>query len=161
MAELLCEAADLRSGQQVLDVATGNGNAALAAARRFCDVIGIDYVPMLLEEGRERAEAEGLQVDFREGDAEQLSFGDASFDAVLSTLGVMFAPNQEKVAGELLRVCRPGGKICLTNWTPDGFIGDFFARWASTCRRHPSRTLLSGGEPKRVYANSSGTAWRN
>ncbi len=126
MAERLCEAADLRSGRQVLDVATGNGNAALAAARRFCDVIGIDYVPMLLEEGRERAEAEGLQVDFREGDAENLSFADASFDVVLSTLGVMFAPNQEKVASELLRVCRPGGGICLANWTPDSFIGHFF-----------------------------------
>ena len=126
MAERLCEAADLRSGQQVLDVATGNGNAALAAARRFCDVIGIDYVPMLLEEGRERAKAEGLQVDFREGDAEKLSFTDASFDVVLSTLGVMFAPNQERVASELLRVCRPGGRICLANWTPDGFIGHYF-----------------------------------
>jgi ubiquinone/menaquinone biosynthesis C-methylase UbiE len=126
MAERLCEAADLRSGQQVLDVATGNGNAALAAARRFCDVIGIDYVPMLLEEGRERAKAERLQVDFWEGDAEKLSFTDASFDVVLSTLGVMFAPNQERVASELLRVCRPGGRICLANWTPDGFIGHFF-----------------------------------
>ncbi len=126
MAERLCEAADLRSGQQVLDVATGNGNAALAAARRFCDVIGIDYVPMLLEEVRERAKAEGLQVGFREGDAEKLSFTDASFDVVLSTLGVMFAPNQERVASELLRVCRPGGRICLSNWTPDGFIGHFF-----------------------------------
>jgi ubiquinone/menaquinone biosynthesis C-methylase UbiE len=126
MADLLGEAADLRSGQQVLDVATGNGNAALSAARHFCDVIGIDYVPTLLEEGRERAAAEGLRVDFREGDAENLSFTDASFDAVLSTLGVMFAPDQGKVASELLRVCQPGGKICLTNWTPDSFIGDFF-----------------------------------
>lgn len=126
MAERLCEAADLRSGQQVLDVATGNGNAAMAAARRFCDVTGVDYVPMLLEEGRERAEAEGLRVDFREGDAEKLSFADASFDVVLSTLGVMFAPDQGKVAGELLRVCRPGGRICLANWAPDGFIGHFF-----------------------------------
>ncbi len=126
MAERLCEAADLRPGRRVLDVATGNGNAALAAARRFCDVVAVDYVPMLLEEGRERAEAEGLRVDFREGDAENLSFADASFDVVLSTLGVMFAPNQEKVAGELLRVCRPGGMICLANWTPDSFVGEFF-----------------------------------
>ena len=126
MAERLCEAADLRSGQQVLDVATGNGNAALAAARRFCDVIGIDYVPMLLEEGRERAAAEGLQIDFREGDAERLPFDGTSFDVVLSTLGVMFAPDQERVARELLRVCRPGGRICLTNWTPEIFIGHFF-----------------------------------
>jgi SAM-dependent methyltransferase len=126
MSELLCETADLRSGQRVLDVATGNGNAALAAARRFCDVVGVDYVPMLLEEGRERAEAEGLRVDFQEGDAEALSFEDASFDVVMSTLGVMFAPHQGNVASELLRVCRSAGMICLANWTPDSFIGDFF-----------------------------------
>lgn len=126
VAENLCEAADLRSGQRVLDVATGNGNTALAAARRFCDTVGIDYVPSLLEEGRGRAEAEGLRVDFQEGDAEQLAFDDASFDAVLSTFGVMFAPNQDRVSGELLRVCRPGGRICLVNWTPDSFIGHFF-----------------------------------
>ena len=126
IAENLCEAADLRSGQKVLDVATGNGNTALAAARRFCDVTGIDYVPMRLEEGRVRAEAEGLRVDFREGDAEHLPFGDAAFDVVVSTIGVMFAPDQEKAAGELLRVCRPGGGICLANWTPDGFVGQLF-----------------------------------
>ncbi len=126
IAELLCEAVDLRSSQRVLDVATGNGNAALAAARRFCDVTGVDYVPTLLEEGRRRAEAEGLRVNFREGDAENIPFPDASFDVVLSTLGVMFAPDQEKVVSELLRVCRPGGKIGLANWTPDGFIGGMF-----------------------------------
>jgi SAM-dependent methyltransferase len=126
MAEMLCEAVDLRPGQRVLDVACGNGNAALAAARRFGEVVGVDYVPSLLEEGRERARAEGWQVDFREGDAEDLPFPDASFDVVLSTLGAMFAPNQEKVASELLRVLRPGGKIGMANWTPDGFLGDFF-----------------------------------
>ncbi len=126
MAEMLCEAVDLRPGQRVLDVACGNGNAALAAARRFGEVVGVDYVPSLLEEGRERARAEGWQVDFREGDAEDLPFPDASFDVVLSTLGVMFAPNQEKAASELLRVLRPGGKIGMANWTPDGFLGEFF-----------------------------------
>jgi ubiquinone/menaquinone biosynthesis C-methylase UbiE len=126
MAELLCEAVDLRPGQRVLDVATGNGNTALAAARRFGEVSGIDYVPNLLEDGRKRAAAEGLQVSFQEGDAEDIPFSDASFDVVLSTIGAMFAPNQEKVAGELLRVCRPGGKIGMANWTPDGYIGEFF-----------------------------------
>jgi ubiquinone/menaquinone biosynthesis C-methylase UbiE len=126
MAEMLCEAVDLRPGQKVLDVACGNGNAALAAARRFGEVVGVDYVPSLLEEGRERARAEGWQVDFREGDAEDLPFPDNSFDVVLSTLGAMFAPDQEKVAGELLRVLKPGGKIGMAHWTPDGFLGDFF-----------------------------------
>jgi SAM-dependent methyltransferase len=126
MAELLSEAVDLRPGQRVLDVACGNGNTSLAAARRFCEVVGIDYVPMLLDEGRERAQAEGLRVDFREGDAEDLPFPDASFDGVLSTLGVMFAPNQEKAAGELLRVVRPGGRIGMANWVPDGYVGDLF-----------------------------------
>ncbi|MBA2345526.1 MAG: class I SAM-dependent methyltransferase [Rubrobacter sp.] len=124
MSELLCEAVDLRPGQRVLDVATGSGNTALAAARRFCDVTGIDYVPALLERGRERAAAERLEVIFREGDTEDIPFPDASFDVVLSTVGVMFAPDQEKAAGELLRVCRPGGKIGLANWTPDGFAGE-------------------------------------
>ena len=126
MAELLCEAVDLHAGQRVLDVATGNGNAALSAARRFCVVTGIDYVPALLARGRERATADGLPVVFAEGDAEDIPFPDASFDVVLSTLGVMFAPDQEKTAAELLRVCRPGGKIGLANWTPDGFIGQMF-----------------------------------
>ncbi len=126
MSELLCEAVDLRPGRRVLDVATGNGNAALAAARRFCEVIGIDYVPALLVDARRRATAEGLQVSFQEGDAEDIPFPDASFDYVLSTIGAMFAPDQEKAASELLRVCRPGGKIGLCNWTPDGFVGEFF-----------------------------------
>jgi ubiquinone/menaquinone biosynthesis C-methylase UbiE len=126
MAEMLCEAVDLRPGQKVLDVACGNGNAALAAARRFGEVVGVDYVHSLLEGGRERARAEGWQVDFREGDAEDLPFPDTSFDVVLSTLGAMFAPDQANVASELLRVSRPGGKIGMANWTPDGFFGDFF-----------------------------------
>ncbi len=126
MGELLAEAVDLHPGQRVLDVACGNGNASLAAARRFCEVVGIDYVPMLLDEGRKRARAEGLAVDFREGDAEDLPFEDASFDAVLSTLGVMFAPDQDKAAQELLRVCKPGGTIGMANWVPDGYVGDLF-----------------------------------
>jgi SAM-dependent methyltransferase len=126
MAELLAEAADLKSGQKVLDVASGNGNASLAAARRFSEVTAIDYVPMLLEEGRRRAEAEGLTVDFREGDAENLPFEDASFDVVISTLGVMFAPNQQKAAEELLRVVKPGGTIAMASWVPDGYIGELF-----------------------------------
>ena len=124
MSELLCEAVDLRPGQTVLDVATGSGNTALAAARRFGETTGIDYVPALLERGRERAAAERLEVAFREGDAESIPLPDASFDVVLSTVGVMFAPDQEKAAGELLRVCRPGGRIGLANWTPDGFAGE-------------------------------------
>jgi ubiquinone/menaquinone biosynthesis C-methylase UbiE len=125
-AEMLCETVDLRAGQRVLDVATGSGNAAIAAARRWCDVTGIDYVPALLERARERAAAERLPVTFQEGDAENIPFPDAAFDVVLSTYGVMFAPNQERVARELLRVCRPGGKIGLVNWTPEGYIGQMF-----------------------------------
>jgi len=126
MAEQLAEAADLKPGQKVLDVACGNGNASLASARRFCDVTGVDYVPMLLEEARNRAEAESLAIDFVEGDAEDLPFEGGSFDAVLSTLGVMFAPDQQKAADELLRVARPGGIIGMVNWVPDGYIGNLF-----------------------------------
>ena len=126
MAEQLCETVDLRPGSKVLDVACGHGNAALAAARRWCDVTAIDYVPELLARGRERAAAEHLAVSFQEGDAEAIPFPDNSFDVVLSTVGVMFAPNQERTGSELLRVCRPGGKIGLANWTPSGFIGDMF-----------------------------------
>jgi SAM-dependent methyltransferase len=125
-AELLCEAVDLRAGERVLDVACGNGNAALAAARRFCQVTGIDYVPSLLERARRRADAEGLEVTFREADAEDLPFADGSFDAVLSTCGAMFAPDQERTASELLRVCRPGGRIGMVNWTPDSYVGELF-----------------------------------
>jgi SAM-dependent methyltransferase len=123
MAEQLVQSADLQAGQRVLDVATGTGNAALAAARAGCRVTGIDYVPALLERARTRAAAEGLDVELAEGDAEHLQFSDASFDAVLSCLGVMFTPDQAQAAAELVRVCRPGGTIALANWTPTGFIG--------------------------------------
>jgi len=109
--------------ERVLDVACGSGNAALAASRRFADVVGVDYVPELLAHGRERAAAEGLEVEFVEGDAQALPFGDASFDVVLSTFGAMFAPDQERTAAELMRVCRPQGRIGMANWTPDGLIG--------------------------------------
>lgn len=126
VAEKLCETVDLRSGQHVLDVATGSGITAIAAARRFGKVTGIDYVPALLNRARERAAAERLNVTFQEGDAEDLPFADASFDVVLSTFGVMFTPHQAQAAHELLRVCRPGGIIGLANWTPEGFIGRLF-----------------------------------
>jgi ubiquinone/menaquinone biosynthesis C-methylase UbiE len=126
VGETLCEALDLRPGSKVLDVAAGNGNATLAAARRWCDVVSTDYVPSLLKRGRERAIAEGHVIDFREADAEALPFPDASFDAVLSTFGVMFTADQDKAAAELLRVCKSGGKIGLANWTPGGFIGQLF-----------------------------------
>src|SRR4051812_25084879 len=126
MGEELCEAAELRPDQRVLDVATGNGGTAIAAARRFCDVTGVDYVPALLARARERAEAEGYAITFTEGDAEDLQFSDASFDAVTSTLGVMFTADHVRAGAELLRVCRPGGVIALANWTPDGFVGRLF-----------------------------------
>ena len=126
VGESLCEAVDLRAGQSVLDVAAGNGNAALAAARRWATVTASDYVPTLLDQARHRAAADGLKMTFREADAENLPFADSSFDAVLSTFGVMFTPDQEKAASELLRVCKPGGKIGLANWTPASFIGQLF-----------------------------------
>jgi SAM-dependent methyltransferase len=126
VGESVCEAVDLRSNQRVLDVAAGNGNATLAAARRFADVVSTDYVGSLLERGRERAKADRLPVTFQEADAEKLPFEDASFDVVLSTFGVMFTPNQEQAAKELVRVCKRGGKIGLANWTPESFIGRLF-----------------------------------
>ncbi|MGE0752239.1 MAG: class I SAM-dependent methyltransferase [Variibacter sp.] len=126
VGETLCEALDLRAGQKTLDVAAGNGNITLAMARRWCDVTSTDYVGALLERGRARAAAEGWTIDFKEADAEALPFADEGFDAVVSTFGVMFTPNQDKSAAELLRVCKSGGKIGLANWTPDGFIGHIF-----------------------------------
>jgi ubiquinone/menaquinone biosynthesis C-methylase UbiE len=125
-SERLAESADLRAGSTVLDVACGSGNAAIAAARHGTRVVGVDYVPSLLEDGRARAQAEGLDVDFRLGDAEQLPLGDDSFDAVLSVYGVMFAPDHEQTAAELVRVARPGATVALASWTPTGFIGEMF-----------------------------------
>ena len=126
VGENLCEALDLRADARVLDVAAGNGNATLAAARRWCKVTSTDYVSSLLESGRARADAEGHTIQFQQADAENLPFPDASFDTVMSTFGVMFTPNQEKTASELARVCKPGGSIGLANWTPEGFIGQLF-----------------------------------
>ncbi len=126
VGESLAEALDLRAGERVLDVAAGNGNASLAAARRWCDVTSTDYVPALLESGKARAMAEGYAIRFQEADAENLPFGSASFDVVMSTFGVMFTPNQERAASELVRVCKPGGRIGLANWTPESFIGQLF-----------------------------------
>ena len=126
VGERLCEAVDLRAGERVLDVAAGNGNATLAAARRFAEVTSTDYVGALLDRGRERAAAERLPVTFQEADAEALPFGDGEFDVALSTFGVMFTPNQEQAAAELARVLRKGGRVGLANWTPDGFTGQLF-----------------------------------
>ena len=126
VGEQLCEALDLRAGQTVLDVAAGNGNASLAAGRRWCEVVATDYVPALLDRARERAMAERLDISFQEADAEALPFSNGSFDVVVSTFGVMFTPNQDRAAAEMVRVCRRGGKIGLANWTPDGFIGQVF-----------------------------------
>ena len=126
VGENLCEALDLRAGQKVLDVAAGNGNASLAAARRWCEVVSTDYVPSLLDRARERGRAERLSISFEEADAEALPFPDGSFDVVVSTFGVMFTPDQDRAAAELVRVCKRGGKIGLANWTPEGFIGQLF-----------------------------------
>jgi SAM-dependent methyltransferase len=151
VAESLCEAADIQAGWRVLDVAAGSGNATLAAARRGALAVGVDYVPALLERGQARAVAEGLAVAFQEGDAEALPWPEASFDAVVSVFGVMFAPHQERAASELLRVCRPGGVVALANWTPEGFVGELFR----VVGRHvppPAglRPPTSWGEPDRL-----------
>ncbi len=126
VGESLAEAVDVRAGERVLDAAAGNGNATLAAARRFANVISTDYVPSLLDKGRERARAEGLSVQFQTADVEDLPFAERSFDVVLSTFGVMFAPNHDRSAREMLRVLRDGGRLGMANWTLDGFIGRLF-----------------------------------
>jgi ubiquinone/menaquinone biosynthesis C-methylase UbiE len=159
VGENLCEALDLRAGSRVLDVAAGNGNATLAAARRWCDVTSSDYVASLLESGRARAAAEGLTVRFQEADAEALPFANASFDVVMSTFGVMFAPDQQKAASELARVCKPGGRIGLANWTPESFIGQVF----KTIGKHvaPPAGVVSPalwGSKARLEALFDGTA---
>jgi SAM-dependent methyltransferase len=150
-SELLCEAVDLRAGEEVLDVACGSGNASLAAARRFCQVVGVDYVPALLDRARRRADAEGLDVAFKEADAEALPFPDASFDVVLSTCGAMFAPDQEQTASELLRVCRPGGRIGMVNWTPDSYVGELFRTLGRHLPPPPGvRPPVEWGSPERL-----------
>jgi len=126
VGELLAEAVDVRAGERVVDVAAGNGNATLAAARRFAEVTSTDYVAALLDKGKLRAEAEGLNIAFEVADAEALPFANSSFDVALSTFGVMFAPDHIRTAGEMLRVVRSGGRIALANWTPEGFIGQLF-----------------------------------
>jgi ubiquinone/menaquinone biosynthesis C-methylase UbiE len=126
VGELLAEAVDVRAGERVVDIAAGNGNATLAAAHRFAEVTSTDYVAALLDKGKLRAEAEGLNVAFQVADAEALPFADASYDVALSTFGVMFAPQHARAASEMLRVVRRGGRIGLANWTPEGFIGQIF-----------------------------------
>jgi len=126
VGETLAETADIRGGERVLDVAAGNGNASLAAARRFADVTSTDYVPALLDKAAARAQAEGLAMTFQVADVEELPFADRSFDVVLSTFGAMFAPDHQRTADEMLRVLRPGGRLGMTNWTPESFIGQLF-----------------------------------
>lgn len=149
--EMLAEAVDVATGERVLDVAAGNGNASLAAARRGCEITASDYVPALLERTRTRAAAEGLSVATQEADAEDLPFDDATFDVVLSTFGVMFTPDQERAAAELSRVCRPGGRIGLANWTPDSFVGQLFAMIGRSVPPPPGvRSPLEWGVPSRL-----------
>jgi SAM-dependent methyltransferase len=160
VSELLCETAELHAGQKVLDVATGTGNTALAAARRFCDVTGIDFVPSWLDRARERASVERLPVEFLEGDAEALTFPDETFDAVLSTFGCMFVPNQEKTAAELIRVCRTGGKIGLASWTPESYAGQILKMVSKYVPPTPQGVLppVLWGTEERLHALFSGNA---
>jgi ubiquinone/menaquinone biosynthesis C-methylase UbiE len=159
VGELLCEAADVRGGERVLDVAAGNGNATLAAARRFALVTSTDYVPALLDAGRRRADAERLDVTFEVADAEALPYADASFDVVLSTFGVMFTAAQDQAAGELRRVCRPGGRIGLACWTPTGFLGDLFKVVAKHVPPIPGvRSPLLWGTDAHIRTLFAGTA---
>ncbi len=159
VGESLVEAAGVNAGERVLDVAAGNGNASLAAARRFARVTSTDYVPELLEQGRRRAEADGLDIEFQVADAAALPFADDSFDVVLSTFGVMFAPDQERTAAELIRVVRPGGRIGMANWTPDGFLGDLF-RVMGRFVPPPAglRSPMSWGSRARIAAMFGGSA---
>ena len=149
VGESLAEAADVRAGERVLDVAAGNGNATLAAARRFAQVTSTDYVPHLLEKGAQRAQAEGLDIHFQVADAEALPFADSAFDVLLSTFGSMFTPDHGKSAHELLRVVRSGGRIGLANWTPEGFLGDLFRVIAAYSPPPPGipSPMLWGTEP--------------
>jgi SAM-dependent methyltransferase len=158
VGELLCEAVDLGAGERVLDVAAGNGNATLAAARRFAQVTSTDYVPALLEGGRRRARAEGLDATFEVADAEALPYTPASFDVVLSTFGVMFAPDHERAASEMMRVCRPGGRIGLASWTPQGFLGQLLKLVARHVPPMPGvRSPLLWGTPDHLQALFAGT----
>jgi len=149
VGESLAEAADVRAGERVLDVAAGNGNASLAAARRFARVTSTDYVPQLLENGAARAKADGLEISFQVADAENLPFADGAFDVALSTFGVMFAPEHHRAAQELLRVTRSGGRIGLANWTPEGFLGELFRVVGSFVAPPPGlrSPMLWGSEP--------------
>ncbi|HUK32588.1 MAG TPA: class I SAM-dependent methyltransferase [Vicinamibacterales bacterium] len=158
VGELLCEGVDLRAAERVLDVAAGNGNATLAAAHRFAVVTSTDYVPALLERGRQRADAERLDVTFEVADAEALPYPNASFDVVLSTFGVMFAPDHEQTARELMRVCRPGGRIGLANWTPGGFLGQLFRVVAAHVPPMPGvRSPLLWGTDAHIQSLFKGT----
>jgi SAM-dependent methyltransferase len=161
VAERLADAADLRAGSAVLDVASGTGNAAIAAARLGAAVTGVDYVPSLLDRGRERAAAERVTIDLRDGDAEALPFADASFDATLSVFGSMFAPDHGRTAAEILRVTRPGGTIGLASWTPDGFIGAMFRAVAAHVPPPPGLTspMLWGTEEHLARIFGEDVAW--
>lgn len=172
VAEDVCRDADPRPGQAVLDVACGSGNVALVAARRYCMVAGIDIASNLIDRAKQRAAAEGSQIDLRVGDAQELPFPDASFDVVFSAFGVMFAPDQQRAAGELLRVCRPGGRIVLANWMPEAFGVDFFgahAKHAPPPEGAPSplrwgteegaRELLGPGAQELEFKRRSGFAY--